>query len=356
MPGPALDRRDFLVKSLKGATVLFCALSLPPGVPATASEYNLLLNYIRTDDLESPLFAFNDFFEAFDEEGHRATLDYFQKNPEVLQGALKKFGDAPVTWKLASFRYRIVFVPEKREGFARLHRRYCAEAIDFVLQELGLDNPLNAIVVLRQENPPLPDSGVTAFLVHNLAKEFEAVYAFYAGDRPEVEVALNGKVFTSVVGAYGTSVTIGENGRLQFENDRHTIWQNSAENPYTALSVPVEETLHIAMRKHTARQVRLQLRQDRVKTLGRLKKELAEAMAVEEALVGGVVHNLLPVFLNRYVAPLPGKLPAGDLAQKEKRPQYRYLRKGVELVRQMGCRKAVERYADDPAVLRQLLL
>lgn len=351
-----LTRRDFLTGTVLCGTACMWSLGLPVFAAGDLVDYALLLKFLRDPDREAPLYVFNDFMDQFDEESHKANLDYFQNNQQLLESIQKRLGSDNLQWELEDFSYRIVFVPMKREQFVRLHQSYCRDAIQHVLLETSLENPLNAMTVLRDERPQIPDSGVTAYLVHNLAKEYRATYRFSGGEERSVSVGLNGKMFTRVVGAYSTAISIGANGRFVFENDRYTIWQTSARNPYTALSVPVEETLHIAVRDHTVRWMERELARRRVKTMGGLKRLVDDAMAVEEALVGGVVHALLPEFLKERMGDWPDKLLQEDADQKKEQTRYRYLRRGVAAVNKMGSRDAVALYIHHPAAFRRLLL
>jgi hypothetical protein len=45
-----------------------------------------------------------------------------------------------------------------------------------------------------------------------------------------------------------------------------------------------------------------------------------------------------------------------DIESKMDFPQYRHLKKGIEIVEQMGCKKAVKMYKADPAGFKDLLI
>ena len=53
---------------------------------------------------------------------------------------------------------------------------------------------------------------------------------------------------------------IKKDGTIEFERNNYTIWQNSAQLPYNALIVPIEETLHIALRPHTEKAIQDELK------------------------------------------------------------------------------------------------
>ena len=85
--------------------------------------------------------------------------------------------------------------------------------------------------------------------MHNLTAEVRARYEFYNDSKKTVAVELTGQYLSGEVGSYSSFLSFTDEGQMVFTHDRFTIWQNSAQNPYTAFMTPVEETLHIALRK-----------------------------------------------------------------------------------------------------------
>lgn len=120
--------------------------------------------------------------------------------------------------------------------------------------------------------------------------------------------------------------------------------------------VPVEETLHIALREHTERAIKDQLELKSVQGLGDLERIADDWMAVEETIVGGLVHAMLPQFLETHIHILPNSLVEEDIKSKMDFPQYRHLKKGIEIVKKIGCKKAVKIYKEDPAGFKNLLI
>ena len=84
-----------------------------------------------------------------------------------------------------------------------------------------------------------------------------------------------------------------------FKRKNYTIWQNSAENPYTALMAPVEETFHIALRDYTERAILEKLQTRSTHGIAEVNRIVDEWIAVEEAIAGGLVYGLLPEFLSK---------------------------------------------------------
>jgi hypothetical protein len=319
-------------------------------------EYSQLVEFIKIDDKTAPLYVFNDFEEDFDADSHRANIEFFDDNPRLVSKIQKDLNAKKLRWKLDKLACRLVFVPEKREEYATLFKSYCNDVINYTLDKTELSNPYQDLETLLEASPEISDEGVTAFLVHNLAKEYVARYSFTNRKRKKVVIELTGILFSGKVGSYTTTIHLKQGGEFSFERDDYTIWQNSAKNPYTVLTVPVEETLHIALREHTERAIKDELESNCVHSMGEVEKIVNDWMAVEEAIVGGLVHLLFPEFLEKHINNLPSSLIDEDIESKMEFEQYRYLRKGIEVVESMGCKEAVKIYKEGPMEFKALLI
>jgi len=323
---------------------------------AFPNDYSPLVDLIELEDKEKPLYVFNDFGREFDDESHQANLDYFNEHPELIRRIQKELGGREIRWRLNSLMHRLLFVPETRREYAALFENYVKHAIGYVLDKTNLKNPYRKVQTLNKEKPTVADDGITVFLVHNLAKEFVAEYIFFNKRRRKVKIDLRGTEFLGIVGSYTTTINLGDDGRLEFQRDNYTIWQNSARNPYTVLTVPVEETLHIGLREHTERAIRKRVELSSVKDLERVENIAEDSMATEEAIAGGVVHALLPDFVKRYIPSLPYSLIEEDMKSKGELKQYRHLKKGIEIVESIGYEKALKMYSNDPIAFMNLLM
>ena len=142
------------------------------------ADYSRLVELIRLEDKYQPLVVFSDFEEQFDTECHRASLGYFNENPQMIEKIKADLDGPKLKWKLDSLEKRLVFVPEDREDYAALYRNYCRDAIDFVLNETKLDNPYVDLIILDREKPRIQKQhGIVVYLVHNLAKEYVGTYS-----------------------------------------------------------------------------------------------------------------------------------------------------------------------------------
>ena len=321
-------------------------------------DYTRLVEFIQLDDKQQPLYVFNDFEDDFDEASHQATLQYFNNHPGLVQRIKNKLKGEKLRWKLGNLEHRLLFVPESRMEYASLYKNYCRDIIDTLLDKIGFDSPYASIQILRQSKPAYHEgnAGITAYIVHNLAREYIGTYIFFNQTGQKVKIRLEGKLYTGEVGAYSSTLTISENGAVEFVKDNYTLWQNSAVNPYTALMMPAEETLHILLREHTEMGIKKTIERGGTKNFEAVKKIVEDWMAVEEAIVGGIVHRLLPQILPQYVDNLPMSWIENDIDVKCDHIKYRHLRKGIMMVQDMGYKEAIKLYTEDPMLFRGLLI
>jgi hypothetical protein len=319
-------------------------------------DYSSLVELLRLQHKEeAPLYAFNTFEHGLDEDGHALDLRFFNEHPALVSNIRRDLGDGEIAWRLEHSRHRLLFVPERREKLAGLFQDYCAHVIDYTLRETKLENPYVGIVALAKERPELPKQGVSVFLVHNLAEEVVGTYVFSSPIRKSLKIDLSRKTFLGEVGSYTTNICFGESGEPEIERDRFTIWQTTARNPFTVLSVPVEETLHIALREHTHRAIQEQLEPNAARGVETLEETVDQWIAVEEALVGGVMYALLPPFLETHAKNLPNSFIEEDIESRGKFKQYTHLRIAIQVVDRIGHEEAIRRYADHPKHFKALL-
>lgn len=321
----------------------------------TVGNYKRLLEFIRLEDIDSPVFMFSDFKKQFDKKSHLSNIDYFRNHPDLLQKIKKDLDSELLQLRIENFEERLLFVPELREEYASLYERYCNHLVNYVLKETQLSNPFKAIQTLTREKPQIPEVGVTAFLVHDLEKEYAAKYSFSNEHDKKVIIKLSGKVQLGMVGSYTSTLSYADNGDIEFIRDSYTIWQNSAANPFTALMVPAEETLHIALRTFTENAIRTDLRHLQKFTPSAVEKVVEDWIEVEEAVVGGIVHILIKNFLVKNIPGMSPDLIHRDLRTKSSFERYSLLESGVEVVKNMGTKESVKVYAESPWKFKKLL-
>lgn len=320
-------------------------------------NYSRLVELIKQEDRQGPLLVFSDFEEGFDAVSHKTNLQYLREDTGLLRRIQKDLDGGKIRWRLEGLSHRLLFVPEEREEYASLYESYCHDVINDILDTIGLDNPYQNIEILLQKSPDISDghSGIKVFLVHNLAKESVATYAFSSQEDKSVRLDLRSRQFTGEVGSFTTNICIKDDGTFEFERAGYAIWQDSARIPYTALMVPAEETLHIALREYTEAVIKESLLLEEVRNPKEVKKIAEDWMAVEEAAVGGCVHLLLPGILKKYIPDLAESMIDEDLQVKRDFERYRHLIRGIEVVKDLGCEKAIDVYKEDPRAFRALL-
>jgi hypothetical protein len=321
------------------------------------TDYSRLVEFIEIEDKQQPLHVFRDFENELDEESHRAALDQLNRYPDLIQRIKNDLGGKSLRWRLADFEYRLLFVPEKRPEYAALYESYCQDVIHDLLDMTNLKNPYKEIRTLTGEESEISESpGLDAFLVHNLVKEFSGTYVFFNKKQKKIKIRLKGKIFSGEVGFYSSNLTVNGEGAFEFVNDSYTIWQNSSKNPYTTLMVPIEETLHVLLREYTQQAIIETLEKESIHDLKGARRIAADWISVEEAVVGGLVYSLMPKILNNYLDAIPVGIIQKDLETKYQIEKYRHLKKGIEIVVELGYQKALKMYKADPNSLRELLI
>jgi len=338
-------------------TVLIALFLTPSHTLPRAKDYSFLLESLKeAHKEEAPLYPFNTFEDDLDRDGHQLDIRFLNDHPTLLRNIRQDLGGGDIAWRLENSRHRLLFVPEKREKFSRLYEDYCKNVIQYVLRETELDNPYVKIQTLQQERPRLSKKGVTVFLVHNLAKEVVGTYVFSNPIQKSLMIEISRKTFLGEVGSYSTNIHIRENGKPEFTLNHFTIWQTTAKNPFAVLCVPVEETLHIALREYTHRAILEQITPATLQDTEELNAVVEDWMTVEEALVGGITYNLLPEFLKRYAINLSDSLIEEDLASRSRFKQYLHLKRAIELIGSTGHEEAIRMYADHPETFRKSLI
>ena len=155
---------------------------------------------------------------------------------------------------------------------------------------------------------------------------------------------LNGRIILGEVGSCSSFITFMDNGGFKFTRNNFTVWQNSAENPYTALMTPVEKTLHILLRENAERMIKEKIDRIPVKNMQNVQNIADEWISVEEAVVGGLVYVLFPDFAKQYLRNLPVSLIDEDIETKYSFFKYKYLKKGISLVKSLGYEEAIRMY------------
>jgi hypothetical protein len=347
---------------LRQIAVLGCTLSIAfflisSDASPKSKDYSHLIDFLKVQyKKEAPLYAFNTFENESSKEDHRIDVRFFNEHPTLIQDIRKDLGYGEIAWRLERARQRLLFVPEPRKRFATLFEDYCRDVIDFALEKTHLENPYVKIETLQREQPGLSEKGVTAFLVHNLAKEVVGTYVFSNPFQKSLMIEISRKTFLGEVGSYTTNIRVQQSGAPEFLWDNFTIWQTTAKNPIAVLCVPVEETLHIALREHTHRAIRRQISPTALQDPEPLEAVVDDWMAVEEALVGSVTFALVPEFFRKYAIRLPDSLLEEEIESRDVFKKYLHLERAIRVVDQVGHERAIKMYINQPEDFRKALL
>ncbi|UCH79805.1 MAG: hypothetical protein JSW20_08600 [Nitrospiraceae bacterium] len=323
----------------------------------SSTKYARLIELMKLEEREGPFAVFSDFETTFDNDLHKANLEFFNQRPGLVKKIKADLDDDSVQWRLKHISHRLLYVPETRKEYIALFESYCNDVINEVLGLTEFNNPYIKIHTLGTNIPEASETaGVNAYIVHDLAKEHISTYVFSSGDQKEIAIELSGRVLLNEIGSYSSYVHINKNGSIELTRDHHTIWQNNAKNPYTVLTAPVEETLHIVLRTYTETGIKNMIFNSDVKTVTEMEDIVEDWVAIEEAIVGGLVYTLLPSLVEKHVSDLPASLIESDLATKTEFKKYRHLRKGIDIIQQLGYKQSIKMYQNDPEAFRDLLI
>ncbi len=324
-------------------------------------DYRRLLEYIAIQDLQAPLVAFGEAEAQFDRQLNRENIDFLNSNKGLLADIQTRLNNDSLNWRLGTSFKQLLVVPENRREYALLFEQYCQAAIDYLLGWVQMPNPFQAVTTFQGtllKPSSQTESGITAYLVHNIANEYIEEYHFFeeADDPQQVRIKLRNREFDGNIGAYSSRLKIGASRRFEFIRESYTLWQNSADIPFNVFIVPIEETLHVLLRPFTETAMQLQLTQAAPGTLNQVQEVIDQWMAVEEAIVGGVVQQLMPDWMNRCIGDRAEDLLAEAMAARDAHAQYIYLDKGIDVVDQLGVAAAMALYRQGPEKFRQLVV
>ncbi|AOY57755.1 MULTISPECIES: hypothetical protein [Desulfococcus] len=322
------------------------------------NSYHHLPNLLRPSDQSPDFMALTDFEEDYEETVHNASLAYLNTHSKLIQRIRDDLGTRKIRWHLEKLSHRLLYAPENRGDVAELFADYCREVIEDLLARTGLVNPYCSISTIVEERPNLVDNqGVKAIIVQDLAREYIARYQFSGNDRKRIEISLSGRMTVNEVGSYASNLQYSEETHdWEFVRDRHTVWKSVSANPYTVLMTPLEETLHIALRKYTEKAIMDALvRKKESPSLPEIQQMMHEWLMVEEAIVGGLVYKLIPDVVIKRIPTLPMAWVHADLETKARFDKYRFLQQGIAVVESRGLRESIQLFAHDPTAFRTLL-
>ena len=347
------------------ATLLLSCLSIS-GVAAEHQsgprfDGNLLLTYIQAESRRAPLIEFGQAENRVDEALSRENRAFLGQNETLLARIRRQLESEALSWKLAEASKRLMIVPESRPAYAALFENYCQAAIDYVLDKTRLPNPYRTIATFSATASTAAslsgENGITALLVHNIADVYTEEYIFSAAAETgtRIKIKLSNRSYIGEVGSYSSYLVIGEDQQYDFDRNAYTLWRNSAEDPLNVLIAPVEETLHIALRRATENAIKSSLAAQPPQNLPAVEQIIEEWLAVEEAAVGGLVRQLLPEIMERFLTEWPAKDIEATLSARLEFDKYRYLNQGIRIVEDLGLEAAIDLYQKTPQAFKSML-
>ncbi len=330
--------------------------------PLDVPDYSKLLSFIEMEDLQHPLVAFGSAENNFDRRLNQENIAFLNQDKALLRQIQSQLKGEGLKWQLNKSFKQLMVVPENREDYAHLFEQYCRESVDYLLKRIHMSNPYDRIATFKGTAPAqtadtAAQKGVTVYLVHNMVDEYIEEYLFFSGDddQTKLKIKLSNRALDGKIGSYISRLKIGENNHYEFIREPYTLWQNSAKNPLNVLMVPIEETLHILMRPHTEGAMQAELVRTKPAGLNDVQHVIDDWMAVEEAIVGGVVSQLMPEILARFIPQGTAGGLEKALAEREVHHQYRLLNQAIQLVTDLGVDQALALYRKNPQDFKYLL-
>lgn len=349
-----VERRRFLQLALAGVV----NLSLPVSALAVpqAPAPSRLAELSTSAALTAPVLPFRTLGEDPDGEIQAHIYREVARQPGLLDRLKARVGaDGPISLNLRDLKLELQYIPESRSHLASAYQDYCRQAIAHTCRMAQVTSFYKGVFVPQAANPDIaPGEGISAFVVHRLVKAYEAICEF-TGSSGSVKFKVAGSIYSSHLGAVEMDVEGLPDGSYRIERRNYTIWQDRSDNFYTLLQIPVEETLHYLMGRYTDRHLLDQLHQDEIHQTAEVQEIAKHWMAVEEALVGGLVEQVLPALIRSQELSLDDSELQRSAAAKAGLPQYRYRDVGVRVVESMGVQGAMQMYRDDPLAFQEQL-
>jgi hypothetical protein len=354
-------RRIYQILTIGFCSLIFSGPLLAVNTPSETPNYSQLIDYIQKEDLSGPLMVFGGSEENFDRQLNVENIAYINANSDLLRQIQSHLNGEHLKWKLKTSFKQLWVVPENRDEYAQLFERYCQDAVAYLLERIKRPSPYAAISTLKG---PLPDfnqlnnDGITAYLVHNIADEYTEEYLFFdaENDQTQVKIKLSNREFSGKIGSVTSKLKIGENNQFEFIREPYTLWQNSAKNPYNVFIVPIEETLHIILRSATEQAMHEDLTSLKPEKLQELNKVIDHWMAVEEAVVGGLVWQIMPELLAQVAHGIPNLCLEQTKKERDEHAQYKFLDRGIDLVNRLGVDETMNLYQSSPQEFKTRLI
>ncbi|WP_218188052.1 hypothetical protein [Desulfosarcina cetonica] len=352
LPARGLTRREVL---MIGAMNLAGWLLTPTRGLAERHENDLALvaKIPGMAERETPLLIFREFMADSDGEVEAHIRKTLPQRQALLTQIRERFElREPLRFSVEEIEVRLMFVPQPELRQAVAYHRYCLDITDYLFAMNRMDNFYAGITAPKKAYPPIAEKGISAFIVHRLAKVYRAICRFSDESGRIASYRVSGAIFSNHLGAVDLDIEFLDTENFRMQRRPFTIWQSNCSGLFQLMAIPVEETLHYCLGHATDRQIKGAFKQMPGLTLAAAKQVADAWMSVEEALVGGLVDRVLQRYCTRYQVLLPGLAFTQKPTKMPDLAQYRYRRQGIELVRRLGFRRSIDMYVDHPAVFK----
>ncbi|OGF27949.1 hypothetical protein A2468_03925 [Candidatus Falkowbacteria bacterium RIFOXYC2_FULL_46_15] len=247
------------------------------------------------------------------------------------------------------------FQPEERPEFIAAYSAYFKDIARFSA-DLGIDLPEINPIFINAPYPETPATERTAYIVYRYFKQFR-LKCYFEGENGERtnRFWFAGSFCSGQQGGVEIILSNPAIGVYEVRRNPLTIWKTDTSNIFTLLATPLEERLHFLVGEYTDKKI--------LEEIGRVNDPTSEEMqvildkwtTVEEFIVGGLVHNILDAYLEANGLKIDPAVRGEVVANFKNSPQYKYRAAGIEFVRIIGIKKALETYKRDPGALADLL-
>jgi hypothetical protein len=343
-----LTRRQCMMLGVLGLTRMMVPWARGADVDIK-DDLESLSNLVQMEMRDGPLLVFRDFVADADNEVDRHIKRQWSQRSDLLTTLKDKIGsDQPIRLRVEETAVRLMFVPQGQTPAEAAYQRYCLDVTDFLFEICQQENMLSGIISPDTAYPFVSGDGLCAFLVHRLAKAYQAVCRFTAQSGRSVKYKVSGAIFSNHIGAVDLNIELLAQGQFGLSRSPFTIWQNAGSGLSALMAVPVEESLHYWLGTATDRQIADALEEKPPESLAEAKRLAQAWIAIEEAVVGGLVEDVIGRYCAKHNMALPVPLHEEMRPAIAVLPQYRYREEGIRLVHQLGFQKAIDMYLEDP--------
>ncbi|BBO77113.1 hypothetical protein DSCW_45300 [Desulfosarcina widdelii] len=351
-----LTRRQLMTMGIVGLTA-WTVEPLSYAFAGTGDDLEQITRIAGLPSRKGPLLVFRDYTTDPDVEIEQHIRRQLFGRKDLLSRIKKKVGfKKQLRLNIEEIQVRLQFIPQSQDGLGTAYQRYCLDITDSIFGMNGMDNIYSAITSPEKSYPAISQDGISAFLVHRLAKDFRATCRFTAESGNSIKTIISGAIYSNHLGAVDLEIEMVAPGQFELARKPFTIWQNDTDNLYTLMAIPAEETLHYLLGRATDREISTHFQNRPPESLAAARNIAEEWMALEESVVGGLVDRVLRRYCENRRLKWSDLFANNPQAMVPELRQYRYRKRGLQLVADLGFQHAMDLYLDSPSRFRERLL